>query len=95
VDGEPGQSRIYETAVGKGERRPVTEPDTMEPAVSPDGAWIAYLKLELDAASQLRHPRQLWVKPVNGGDPILLSEEPPGAPSTALSGLRMEKRWRS
>ncbi|MBP1778688.1 MAG: peptidase, partial [candidate division NC10 bacterium] len=78
VDGEPGQSRIYETAVGANERRPVTEPDTREPAVSPDGAWIAYPKLELDAASQLRRARQLWVKPVNGGDPILLSEAKPG-----------------
>jgi Tol biopolymer transport system component len=78
VDGEPGQSRIYETTVGTSERRPVTEPDTREPAVSPDGAWIAYLKLELDSASQLRRARQLWVKPVNGGDPILLSEAKPG-----------------
>lgn len=78
VDGEAGQSRIYETAVGTNDRRPVTDPDTLEPAISPDGAWMAYLKSELDAATSLRYPRQLWVKPVNGGDPILLSEEPPG-----------------
>jgi Tol biopolymer transport system component len=78
VDAASGQSRIYETAVGTSEKRPVTEPDTVQPAVSPDGAWLAYLKLALDAPSQMTFPRQLWVKSLSGGSPILVTEEPPG-----------------
>jgi len=73
---EVGRPRIYETAVGATERRLVTEPDTEQPAISPDGARIAYLKS--DAASWLRHPRQLWVKPVDVGDPVLVCEGRPG-----------------
>jgi Tol biopolymer transport system component len=78
VDGAPGQSRIYETTVGTSERRAVTEPDTREPAVSPDGSWLAYLKLDVDVRSQLRRPRQLLVKSLSGGSPILVTEEPAG-----------------
>jgi Tol biopolymer transport system component len=78
VDGGLDQSRIYESNLGSTERRALTEPGTREPAVSPDGIWIAYLTLDPADTSTLRYPRQLWIKPLDGGDPVLAFEAPPG-----------------
>ncbi len=72
ADGEGIRTRIYEASVGTNEWRPVTGVDTMQPAISPDGAWIAYLGFE----SSTGQVRQLWTMPVSGGDAILVCEVP-------------------
>ncbi len=72
ADGERIRTRVYETSVGTNERRSLTAIDTMQPAISPDGAWIAYLGSE----SSTGQDRQLWTMPVGGGDPILVCEVP-------------------
>ena len=74
ADGEGIRTRIYETSVGTNERRPLTGVDTMQPAISPDGTWIAFLTFEAPDGQA----RRLWTMPVSGGDPSLVCEALPG-----------------
>jgi Tol biopolymer transport system component len=65
--------RIYSMPARGGERRPLTEPTTREPVLSPDGSRIAYVKMQKRADIYL-DTRQIWMKPVHGGEPVLICE---------------------
>jgi dipeptidyl aminopeptidase/acylaminoacyl peptidase len=54
------------------------------PAYSPDGAWIAFVRVERDRAGQVGKP-QLWVLPTTGGEPRRLTDAPSGVSAPAWS----------
>jgi Tol biopolymer transport system component len=74
ADGRVLRTMIYETPVGSNDRRPITGIDTFQPAISPDGAWIAYLKFD----AETKTTNQVWAMPVSGGEPSLVCEASPG-----------------
>jgi Tol biopolymer transport system component len=76
ADGSPEELRIYSMPARGGERRPLTEPITREPALSPDGSKIAYVKVQKRPDSIHFDTRQVWMRPVYGGDPVLICEVP-------------------
>ena len=68
---------IHTIAVQGGASRQLTEPGTADPAFSPDGRKIAYVKLVDDPNSSADNPagRQVWIAPLGGGTPVLVSGE--------------------
>ena len=77
-DGEDPQTglfetRIFETTIGSNQRRPLTGIYTEQPAISPDGAWIAYIK----TFGTRGISRQVWAMPISGGEPSLVCEALP------------------
>ncbi len=66
------QSCIYVVGAGRGEPRRVTESWTCEPAFSPDGRKIAYVKIS-DPSSEGKSA-EVWVTSPTGGRPVQASE---------------------
>ncbi|MGI9104435.1 MAG: prolyl oligopeptidase family serine peptidase [Terriglobales bacterium] len=64
-------------------KRPFTFEDMMalkrvgEPAVSPDGKWVAFSAIEVDLAKNKKTPH-IWVVPLSGGESKQISNEPAG-----------------
>ncbi len=73
--------RIYSVPTRGGDPRPVTGPFTREPALSPDGSRIAYVKGE-NFKERLLNSKEIWVASVDGTAARLayrLPDESPGA----------------
>lgn len=66
--------QIYSMDARGGERQALTEPTTREPALSPDGSRIVYVKSR--PGKQVSATHQVWVRPVEGGEPVLICELP-------------------
>jgi Tol biopolymer transport system component len=62
---------IHTASMSGGDARPLTENCTREPAFSPDGRYLAYIKAVDDPEHETWY-MQLWVMPLIGGTPILL-----------------------
>jgi Tol biopolymer transport system component len=62
---KPQETSIYTIPVDGGIAKRLTAPGTREPAFSPDGKKIAYVK-----------EGRLWVIPASGGTPVLCSDQP-------------------
>jgi len=62
---------IHTVSVSGGDPRPLTGNCTREPAFSPDGRYLAYIKAVDDPEHETWY-MQLWVMPLIGGTPILL-----------------------
>jgi Tol biopolymer transport system component len=68
---KPEEMCIYRMPTKGGEKRPVTKPISRDPALSPDGSKIAYVRINMrsDGKPMLQ---EVWMKPLNGGEPILV-----------------------
>jgi Tol biopolymer transport system component len=65
--------RIDSMPASGGKRQPLTEPPARMPAVSPDGSRIAFVRMVQTNANEV-HTRQVWMRPIQGGDPVLICE---------------------
>ena len=74
----PAERSVYLAPTDGGPATRLTQPITSDPAFSPDGKRIAYLGLvdDPDWGSGRERGRQLWIKTVNGGTPVLAYELP-------------------
>jgi Tol biopolymer transport system component len=73
--------RIYSVPTRGGDPRPVTAPITREPALSPDGSRIAFVKGE-NFKERLLNSKEIWVASIDGTAARLvyrLRDESPGA----------------
>jgi Tol biopolymer transport system component len=68
----PEELRIYSMSVNGGDKVPLTEPITREPAVSPDGSKIAYVKMQLRPSDGRLDTHEVWMKSLDGGKPVLV-----------------------
>ena len=64
---EMGDLRIYGMPTRGGDPRPVTAPITREPALSPDGSRIAYVKGE-DLGRNYFGSKEIWVASIDGSE---------------------------
>ncbi len=76
--GSPAERSVYLAPTDGGPATRLTQPITSDPAFSPDGKRIAYLRLvdDPDWGSGRERGRQLWINTVNGGSPVLAFELP-------------------
>jgi len=65
-------TQIYTIPVNCGKAKELTEPGTQEPAFSPDGSKIAYVRCYKDS-STIYYNSNIWVIPSSGGTPIQVS----------------------
>jgi Tol biopolymer transport system component len=65
---------IYTTAVEGGQPTKLTPIWSIEPAFSPDGRFVAYLKFARAEDERGGWYRELWVIPAGGGTPVLLAD---------------------
>ncbi|MFC1765095.1 tetratricopeptide repeat protein [Planctomycetota bacterium] len=65
------ETRIYRMSVEGGEKHAITEPMTRDPALSPDGSKLAYIRFYLRPDGNPMF-QEVWMKPLDGGDPILV-----------------------
>lgn len=56
-----------------------------DPAWSPDGRWLAFVRAERDQATGKVGKPQLWLLPVDGGEPRRLTDHPLGATGAVWS----------
>ena len=68
---KPEETCIYSMPVAGGEKRQVTEPITRDPALSPDGSRLAYVRIDL-SSDGIPMLQEVWMKPLNGGEPVLV-----------------------
>jgi Tol biopolymer transport system component len=66
--------RIYSMPAQGGGSQALTESTTREPALSPDGSRIVYVKSR--PSKQVSATHQVWVRPIEGGEPVLICEVP-------------------
>ncbi len=68
---KPEETCIYRMPVEGGDKRQVTKPITRDPALSPDGSKIAYVRINLrsDGKPMLQ---EVWMKPLDGGERVLV-----------------------
>ncbi|MEA3224398.1 MAG: tetratricopeptide repeat protein [Planctomycetota bacterium] len=68
---KPEETCIYSMPVAGGEKRQVTKPITRDPALSPDGSRLAYVRMgpRSDGIPMLQ---EVWMKPLDGGEPVLV-----------------------
>ncbi len=68
-DGRLAPSELWEVNVESGERRRIAAADAVQPRVSPDGRFVAFWALPLNAASTafVGANRDIWVQPLAGG----------------------------
>jgi Tol biopolymer transport system component len=71
---KPQEISIYTIPVDGGVAKRLTDPGTREPAFSPDGKKIAYVKLHRSKEGRL--VKDIWVIPASGGTPVLFSDLP-------------------
>ena len=76
--GSPAERSVYLAPTDGGPATRLTQPITSDPAFSPDGKKIAYLGLvdDPDWGPGRERGRQLWIKAVGGGTPVLAYELP-------------------
>jgi len=74
IGGLPEMS-LYTMPVEGGEAVPLAGPHTRGPAYSPDGRFLAFVRLVVvdDSEASNLHS-QVWIRPVDGGAPILVSD---------------------
>lgn len=65
--------RVYSISLAGGERQPLTDPITREPAISPDGSRIVFVRMEQHNPNEV-HTHQVWISPIRGGSPVLVCE---------------------
>ena len=69
----PEELRIYSMPTKVGKKQPITDPITREPAISPDGSKIAYVKGYFNPDGDiLKH--QICMKSLDRGEPVLVCE---------------------
>ncbi len=75
LDADEYRSDLWEVATdGSGPARRLTNgPRDSQPAFSPDGAWLAFVRTEEGGKPQV------WLLPVSGGEPRRLTDHPLGA----------------
>jgi len=71
---KPQEISIYTIPVDGGVAKRLTDPGTREPAFSPDGKKIAYVKWYRSKEGGL--VKDIWVIPASGGTPVLFSDLP-------------------
>ena len=71
---KPQEISIYTIPVDGGVAKRLTDPGTREPAFSPDGKKIAYIKWYRSKEGGLI--KDIWVIPASGGTPVLFSDLP-------------------
>jgi Tol biopolymer transport system component len=81
--GEREASRIYTVPVEGGAATRLTDSWTREPAFSPDGAKLAFVKIRLLKPYETRS--DVWVMPVEGGTPVWVADVPNRARSPVWS----------
>ncbi|MEJ2244502.1 MAG: hypothetical protein P8Y80_00225 [Acidobacteriota bacterium] len=69
-----GGTRIFTVPVAGGDESPLTEAWSSQPAFSPDGGKIAFVKYKSMTRGNLQS--DVWVIPVNGGSPVQVSDLP-------------------
>ncbi|GMA32780.1 S9 family peptidase [Litorihabitans aurantiacus] len=75
--GLAAQSHLVRIDVATGERRTLVrenEADLDEPAISPDGAWVAYIASSITSPQEAPR-RTAWVVPATGGTPRRLAAD--------------------
>jgi Tol biopolymer transport system component len=74
--GSPAERSVYVAPTDGGPARRLSQPITSDPAFSPDGKRIAYLGLVADPdwGTGGERGRQLWIRPLDGGTPVLAYE---------------------
>jgi Tol biopolymer transport system component len=71
---ETNRLRIYTVPVEGGDPRKLTDAWTGDPAFSPNGQKIAFVKFNSSKAYQ--YTSELWVMPVQDGKPVLITDVP-------------------
>jgi Tol biopolymer transport system component len=61
--------RVYSMPARGGARLPLTDPVARQPALSPDGSRIAYVKMHQNSNGYLSDD-QVWIQAIDGGDPV-------------------------
>ena len=68
-----GRFCLYTIPVNGGEPRKLTDGYSSEPAFSPDGRWIAYIKRQINESKD-NTVGELWAVPADGGESIQVTE---------------------
>lgn len=75
VRGEWPAESVYTLPVEGGEAVQTAGPHTRGPAYSPDGRFLAFVRLvEVDDSETSNLHSQVWIRPVDGGAPILVAD---------------------
>jgi Tol biopolymer transport system component len=74
-DARQAPSELWAVNVHTGARRRIATTDAVDPHVSPDGRFVAFWALEVDASgTQFSSPnRDIWIQPMAGGPRIQVS----------------------
>ncbi len=76
-DGREAPSELWAVDVATGARRRVSETDAVDPRVSPDGRFVAFWALPVDASGKqfASANRDIWVQPLAGGPRVRVTSE--------------------
>lgn len=74
-DGREAPSEVWAVTVATGARRRVAATDAVDPTVSPDGRFVAYWGLPVDASGTqfAGADRDIWVQPLGGGPRVQIT----------------------
>jgi len=75
---------LYTIPVEGGEAVRSEGPHTVAPSYSPDGSFLAFVR-ELEVDDSETPPYQVWIRPVDGGAPVLVAD--------SISSLRNPPVW--
>jgi serine/threonine protein kinase len=75
ADGREQPSELWAVTLESGQRRRITGTDAIQPRVSPDGRFVAFWALPVDASErQFASPeRDIWVLPLGGGPRVRIT----------------------
>jgi eukaryotic-like serine/threonine-protein kinase len=76
-DGREAPSELWAVNLATGARRRVSETDAVDPRVSPDGRFVAFWALPIDASGRqfAGANRDIWVQPLAGGPRVRVTSE--------------------
>jgi serine/threonine protein kinase/dipeptidyl aminopeptidase/acylaminoacyl peptidase len=73
-DGRLAPSELWAVNVSSGERRRIAVADAVQPRVSPDGRFVAFWALPVNAAGEFSGAnRDIWVQPMAGGSRVQIT----------------------